>query len=970
MPYYVIGLVIVIIALNVALYLRKKNNYIKNNEEEIYENLTSFEEDEIIKMLSSFDDTLQPVKTSYIGHNQELTLLSQCKDYYEYLKKLRVPPFNKLYATVNNAIRRYEHLHEEIERYNYEFIKYEKSRCDQLLSDIDGKSLDDQQRTVVVTDEEHNLVLAGAGSGKTLTIAGKVKYLVKEKGIDPDNILLIAFTRKAAGEMTERISDRLGIPVTATTFHKLGLDIIKKASGKSQDVFDDMPGFITDFFENHVVENQRLIGELLTFFAYYLNIPTDMKSYSSLGEVYEHEKGYDFETIRSKYERSQYVDLEAERLKADKKTLYGETVKSLEEATIANFLFLNGVDYEYEYLYPYPSDEPSYKAYRPDFYLPEYDIYIEHFGTNKQGRLPWLSHIEEEKYLEGMRWKRAFHKKNKTKLLETYSYYASEGILIERLRDMLEKNGVSFHQRDYYEIFNSVYAKKSDKYFSEFKKLCATFITLFKSNGYKPDKLNDLFSNDPEKMSSFLAQRNQLFLSIIRPIIEAYESYLKENQAIDFSDMIIQATDYVNSGDYDKKYDYVIIDEYQDISVARYRLVKAILDKTNAHLLCVGDDWQSIYRFAGSDISLFTNFENYFGYTKTMRLEQTYRNSQQLIDNAQRFVLKNPAQLKKSLHSNKQIEYPISFWFYSSNPFTTLHKMINKMIEDFGPDSSILFLGRTSYDEEVLKESGLFEIRKTRDGSNYIYKESRQTPVSFLTVHKAKGLEADNAIILNFENSTLGFPNKISDDPVLRMVLSSEESFNYAEERRLFYVAVTRTRNRAFVLTNENKTSEFLTDFKPSNTVCYVGRGGKYENQVLCPRCKTGQLLVRQNEGSGEYFVGCSHYPRCDYSINDTSVLTLNKRCPSCGGFLLLRKGEYGSFWGCSNYPLCQYTLNPSRDRSEKKRCPECGGDLIVRKGKYGVFLGCSNYPDCKHTEKLSDNSIDNNRKSKIGFIQ
>ncbi len=868
--------------------------------------------------IDAFNRSIVELSKSFICHTDECKFFSDWRDTIEFLKSSYVPKKNVLSQSVKITIERYNNLHVEVQNLNAQFVIRETARCSELFSNIDGKTLDNQQKCVVVTDENHNLVLAGAGSGKTLTIAGKVKYLVSEKNVDPKDILLIAFTKKSAEEMTERIANRLGIQVEATTFHKLGLDIIKSATNSRPDVLENIDGFITDFFENNLVNNQQVVKALIEFFAYYLHIPADMQQYSTLGEAYEHEKGLDFETIKSKYERNQYAQKEADERKTNKKTLQGETVRSLEEVSIANYLFLNGVKYEYEKLYPYASDDPLRKSYRPDFYLPDYDIYLEHFGINHQGRLPWLSQIEEEKYIEGMQWKRNFHKSHGTKLIETYSYYSSDGILLDKLDEQLKKNGVVYRQPDYNKIFDVIYSKESDKYFSEFKKLCATFITLLKSNGYGIEDLSSLQNKELKESTPFFIQRTALFLSIIRPLLVAYNDFLVANKSIDFSDMIIKATEIVKSGHQLNCYKYVIIDEYQDISVARYKLVKAILDQTNAHLLCVGDDWQSIYRFAGSDISLFTHFESYFGYTATMRIEKTYRNSQQLINEVGRFIMKNPCQLKKSLRSEKSISYPISFWFYKENPFSVLKRMVDKLIADFGSESSILFLGRTVYDSEFLKESNLFDIRTSNGTALYKYKESPLTPISFLTVHKAKGLEADNVIILNFENSTLGFPNKISDDPVLGLVLSDSDTYDYAEERRLLYVAITRTKNRTFILTNDRKPSEFIADFMPSSNVAYIGQETPYSESLSCPRCKTGHLLVRKNEETNTFFVGCSNYPQCDYTLRDTSIMNFKRRCPSCGGFLVKRKGKFGVFWGCTNYPNCNYTEQETN--TEKRR--------------------------------------------------
>lgn len=173
---------------------------------------------------------------------------------------------------------------------------------------------------------------------------------------------------------------------------------------------------------------------------------------------------------------------------------------------------------------------------------------------------------------------------------------------------------------------------------------------------------------------------------------------------------------------------------------------------------------------------------------------------------------------------------------------------------------------------------------------------------------KSKGLEADNVVLLNFQNATLGFPNKIADDPMLRLVLTAPEDYPYAEERRLLYVAMTRTKNRVFILTDSKRPSEFFKEFTPSQSVFILANGNTTQEHVKCPRCKTGTLLVRKNDESNRYFVGCSNYPQCDYKVQDTSVLTTQHICPECGGFMVKRRGKFGQFYGCTNYPTCQHT--------------------------------------------------------------
>lgn len=232
------------------------------------------------------------------------------------------------------------------------------------------------------------------------------------------------------------------------------------------------------------------------------------------------------------------------------------------------------------------------------------------------------------------------HKQNQTTLLETYSYYSSEGRLLTELEAMLLAKGVEFKEPDFNSIFNAIYEEAGEKYFSEFISLCSTFITLFKSRGESIDEIDKLQHSKQIKETAFYRERTRLFLQIIKPIIVAYNAHLSEIGAVDFSDMINEATRIVCGGYRVHPYKWIIIDEYQDISVSRFKLVKAIIDQTGAKLLCVGDDWQSIYRFTGSDISLFTHFSEFFTDPVILRLEQTYRNSQQLIDVAGMFISK------------------------------------------------------------------------------------------------------------------------------------------------------------------------------------------------------------------------------------------------------------------------------------------------------------------------------------------
>ena len=292
MNYYIIGGAAVLILIVVILLLRRPDYT------------------EVIKSIQQFNADYNALTLHYISTSQLRSLQDTYRSTYNAAPKKKFPEFNETYSSLPNLVK----------SHNAAFISSEITLP--LLSDIEGKSLDEQQRTAIVTDEDHNLVIAGAGAGKTLTIAGKVKYLCDRQSIDPADILLLAFNKKAVNEMNERIS-RMGYSVKASTFHALGLNIITHKQHNRPDVFEDtdFKKFIDSFFSDRILKRPALMENLIKYFAYYLRIPADMDQFSSSGEAMEYEKNADFETLRSK----------ADSQKGAKLTLQGEYVRSLQE---------------------------------------------------------------------------------------------------------------------------------------------------------------------------------------------------------------------------------------------------------------------------------------------------------------------------------------------------------------------------------------------------------------------------------------------------------------------------------------------------------------------------------------------------------------------------------------------------------------------------------------------------------------
>ena len=303
-----------------------------------------------------------------------------------------------------------------------------------------------------------------------------------------------------------------------------------------------------------------------------------------------------------------------------------------------------------------------------------------------------------------MKLKRETHNANNTKLLETYSYYNRDKVLLQKLRQILEDEDVVFKPRD----FKSIYSKVSnyDKDFGkELFKLIESFINLSKSRQLNNDSLISLFSSNSKLINEFLFERQSMFLQFVIPIIEKYNTVLEQRNEIDFNDMINRAAYIVKMNKPDYKYQYIIIDEYQDISFARFNLIKEIRNQSGAKLICVGDDWQSIYRFAGSDISLFYNFDKYVGKYEKLLIESTYRNSQNLIDVSSKYIQKNPKQIQKNPKSKKEpLDDPIKFVHYKYEEIEDVFiNEIEILVNKYG-NKSILVLGRHSFDiNELIK---------------------------------------------------------------------------------------------------------------------------------------------------------------------------------------------------------------------------------------------------------------------------
>jgi len=828
---------------------------------------------------------------------------------------------------INKILSSYNNIEKLVDEHNDNYIASamlsEKEYLDNILKQIDSAiSLDEDQRRVVLTDEDYSLVIAGAGAGKTTTVAAKVKYLVDKQGVKPSQILVVSFTNKAVNELKEKIQKDLGIECPIATFHSTGNAVIHVNSPNEKlNIVDNSKLYfvIRDYFRGYIMQNESIVNKLIMFFATYFDAPYEG---DDLNGFFNNIAKANFSTMRSDLEDFKREVIDARTKKSV--TIQNEVLRSHQEVEIANFLYLNNIDYEYEPIYQYNISYAK-KPYTPDFiiYQDGRSAYIEHFGISENGENDRYSTEELERYKKAVNDKVKLHRQHGTTLLYTFSVYNDRKPLISHLRDELEAKGFELRPRSNKEIMEMLVAGEENRYVRKLINLICRFISNFKVNGYQAGDFNRMYHSTQNV-------RSRLFLDICNDCYLEYEKWLKENNAVDFEDMINESARILNEVKEMKRkldFKYIIVDEYQDISRQRFDLTKALSEVTDAKIIAVGDDWQSIYAFSGSDITLFTKFAEKMGYAKLLKIVKTYRNSQDVIDIAGNFIQRNTEQIQKRLISPKRISDPVIIYTYDSTSKgadgnrrsganyamanavqCALEQLLEYKKSEGKEPGPILLLGRFGFDGDHLEHSGLFEY--INRGNKVKSVKYPKLDITFMTAHSSKGLGYDDVIIVNGKNETYGFPSKIEDDPVLAFVIKGDRSIDYAEERRLFYVAMTRTKNRVFFVAPEQNPSEFLLELKHD-----------YKNVIL----------------HGEW--------------NENEVASLPKKvCPICGYPMQLKyKKAYGlRLYICSNEPeICDFMTNDySAGKMPIQKCDNCrDGYLIVKKGKStGFFLGCTNF--------------------------
>ncbi|MET4728546.1 DNA helicase-4 [Lysobacter enzymogenes] len=720
---------------------------------------------------------------------------------------------------------------------NERHAQRELVECQELFQRVETRPLTEEQSRAVICFDNRVQVVASAGSGKTSTMVAKAAYAIQRLGVAPERIVMLAFNNTAARELEERAkksfaSVGINAAITAKTFHSLGLEITGHATGKKAYV----PSWVGNESEKRL-KMSDIVDRLKSTSA----------KFRTEWDMFRLVFGHSIPAFGGEQPKPDWDDKGNTGLR----TLRGELVKSVDECTIANWLFYNGVDYRYERDYEFDTRTATHGQYHPDFYYPSIGLYHEHFALDKNGQPP----PDFRRYMDSVHWKRDEHRRRGTDFIETTSHQLWTGKLFDQLKRALVDRGIKLDPNPDRPASDRGRVPLQHE---DLIDLMSSFITHAKSNDLDEGALDSRLRKMPQDAFQI---RNRIFLRLAKKVRAEWDAELATANGIDFEDMLNQAATHLEQGTLPSPYDLVLADEFQDASWARARLCLALVREPGRFLFAVGDDWQSINRFAGADVSVMTGFEQWCGQGVVLRLQQTFRCPQALCDASSHFVSKNPAQISKNVFSETPAVGAVLHAFQVpgkdqiQDAVLGFLKGLSEQVRTGttprgrGGKVSVFVLGRYNDDQRRYVPS------------NWAQACGDVLSVQLMTMHASKGSEADYVILPSMVWG--GFPSLRQDDPVLALAMPGSDAYPLAEERRLFYVALTRARRAAVMFTVRGHQSPFLTELVEDKLVVVTDTTGNPLKELLCPRCKRG--VIERKTGRYGVFYGCSAFPRCRY---------------------------------------------------------------------------------------------------------
>lgn len=687
-------------------------------------------------------------------------------------------------------------------------------------------SLNDKQREAVVSEDKRLLVLAGAGSGKTKTLLQKLIYLIEEKGVSPSSILAITFTKNATNEMIDRLiisADNTGEyekllfdkrlskadkdkerfqqqkkykwidGLTVRTFHSFCYSILRNYGVNE---FDNKFRIIGDEKKDEEDELSKHVAPETVFEVVHKLLIEQCENTEFLLQLKRYILDYIIDKIHLKKTDENYLPKDGKYFT----TLDGTKVRSKSEQFIADWFYRHSIKYEYE-----PLLNVKDFAFHPDFYVPEANLYIEHVSDKS-----FSTKDKEEQFQKG-----------NLLLVKTFEAMTKDSALFNHTLDKVVKNRLS---ANYHATVALTYKEEFNGYHEDVKDFVAQIMRI--TDMIKVENIDfDLVLQNARKDQH---ERVRNFYELAIPIVKKYVEYCTNKSYLDFNDLISRSISlFQNYKDiankYKSKYQYILVDEFQDVNNLQVELIKLLLtDQTQ--LFCVGDDWQSIYGFRGSNVGYIVDFENHFSNSKVIKLNLNYRSTQNIVGASNEVIKHNKFKVEKEIQASKKSEHKIVVYSGSNQDenIQFCFDKVKELLEDGLSNDDILFL-----------------YRRSKMYSPYFFRfKNEGIGVQSKTIHAAKGLEAKVVFIIGLTEGYGGFPDIWLEDRIFQVIKKANHDLLMEEERRLFYVAITRAKDKLFLITEKSNESSFLKEIPETFTVkTSIPIKSVVEKVNICDKC-------------------------------------------------------------------------------------------------------------------------------------
>ncbi len=711
-----------------------------------------------------------------------------------------------------------------------------------IKTKTDLSALNERQQDAVISDEKRLLVLAGAGSGKTQTLIQKIIYLIDDKSVNSSNILAITFTKNAANEMIDRLiissdeTKEYQLLITDKNKTKSEKELIRNSARKKSKWVDNLTiktfhslcyVILRNYGANEFDNKFRIIGEDKKAdddeFSKYTAQETIFEVfYKTLIELCDDNqylldlKRYILDYVIDKIHLENSYQSSIPKDGRHYTSLNGEKVWSKSEQYIADWLYRHNIPYQYEPLLNVKDFD-----FHPDFYIPDANVYIEHVSKKS-----YPTKDKEEQFNKG-----------KLLLVKTFEPMTADSALFNLTLDKIVKNRLpeNFHQNR-----TLSFKEELNRYLEDVKKFLGLVIQVTDFIKVENTDLNSVL----EKSQQDQHERIRTFYKLAIPIVDKYIGYCTNKSYLDFNDLISKTISLLrNQTDIrhqlQKTFKYILVDEFQDVNNLQVELIKLLLTD-NTQLFCVGDDWQSIYGFRGSNVNYIVDFEKHFPESKTVILNLNYRSTQNIVGASNEVIKHNKFKIEKELSALKVSENKIVVFAGSQEEenIDFCYEIVQELLNDGFQHDDILFLYR---------RSKMFNPYFKRFKSEGIKIQGK-------TIHSAKGLEAKVVFIIGLTEGSGGFPDIWLMDRIFQVIKRADYDLLMEEERRLFYVAITRAKDKLYLITEKGNGSSFLNEIPDSFTTkssietrsimtkiefCKVCSRQLEPTWIACPYCGT-----------------------------------------------------------------------------------------------------------------------------------